>query len=54
MACSRPECLASDGDGDGDGDDDYYDDDEDKHSDVSKSSQLPLGSGNLLKRGEKG
>ena len=52
MACSRPECLASDGDGDGD--DDYDDDDEDKHSDVFKSSQLPLGSGNLLKRGEKG
>ena len=51
MACSRPECLASDGDGDGDDD---YDDDEDKHSDVFKSSQLPLGSGNLLKRGEKG
>jgi hypothetical protein len=52
VACSRPECLASDGDGDGD--DDYDDDDEDKHSDVFKSSQLPLGSGNLLKRGEKG
>ena len=51
MACSRPECLASDGDGDGD--DDYYDD-EDEHSDVSNSSQLPLGSGNLLKRGEQG